>query len=112
MTPNWPRQSTETKIVSVWTGILTLVVGVALMAFGGWFLWQEMQHPPSHSTHIYLFSAIAILGALVIRPDPIFGAVTKVFVILGDTNLPLVGGRRKTDLTANGDPKPPEAPKP
>jgi hypothetical protein len=104
MTPNLLRPSTEQKIVGISTGLLTLLVGMALMGGGGWFLWQEMSHPPTHSPHVYLFAGIAILGAFVVRPDPLFKVVKNVFVILGDTNLPIVGGRRKTD------PPPPSAP--
>lgn len=86
---------------------LNALVGLVLLLGGGFFLWQEMHVPPSHTGHIYLFSGIALLGAFVIRPDPLFTVVKQLVVILGDTSIPWIGGRRKGDPPAPGGPDAP-----
>jgi hypothetical protein len=83
--------------------LVNVLVGLALFAFGAFFLFLEVRTPPMHSGHVYLFAGIAILGALVIRPDPIFFALKQVVVIVGPY-IPVIGGRRA------GDPPAPPAP--
>ena len=46
-----------------------------------------------------LFASIAFIGALVIRPDPIFAVIKQVIVIAGPY-LPVIGGRRAGDPPA------------
>lgn len=87
------------RAVSVWVQILNAVIGLILLAFGGYFLYQEMQHPPTHTAHVFLFAGIAILGALVIRPDPLFAVIRQVFVLAGPY-IPVIGGRRAGDPPA------------
>lgn len=50
--------------------VFTNIFGLVLLVGGGWLLVYELQHPPTHSPHIYLFTAIAIIGALLITPEP------------------------------------------
>jgi len=79
--------------------ILTAIVGLSLFAFGAWFDYLEMKTPPAHTTHIVLFTAIAFVGALVIRPDPIFAVIKQVIIIAGPY-IPMIGGRRAGDPPA------------
>lgn len=83
--------------------LVNVLVGLALFAFGWFFLWMEQRTPPVHSGHVYLFAGIAILGALVIRPDPIFAVIKQAVIIVGPY-IPIIGGRRAGDPPA--DPKP------
>jgi hypothetical protein len=64
-------------------------------------LYLEMRSPPTHTTHVALFSAIAFVGVLVIRPDPLFTVIRQVFVIAGPY-IPVIGGRRKDDPPGPG----------
>jgi hypothetical protein len=91
------RPSVEEKIVSVTNTLITAAVGLILLGGGAAALVYELKTPPTHSGHIYFFGGVAILGALVIRPDPIFSIVQRVVVIAGETNLPFIGNRRSTD---------------
>lgn len=72
---------------------INAILGLAMFAFGAFFLQRETATPPTHSGHIYFFGAIACLGLLVIRPDPIFTVIQKAIVIAGDTNIPWIGGK-------------------
>jgi len=85
----------------VLVAILNAIVGLSLFAFGGWFDYLEMKSPPTHTWHIAIFTAIAFLGALVIRPDPIFAVIRQVVVIVGPY-LPMPGGRRAGDPPSDG----------
>ena len=82
--------------------IANALVGLALFAFGAFFLYREMTTPPTHNGHVYLFAGIAILGALVVRPDPIVTGLKQVIVIVGPY-IPVIGGRRAGDPPAKGD---------
>lgn len=82
------------------SAILNAIVGIVLMLFGTYFLWEEMKTPPAHNAHVFLFAGIAVIGALVIRPDPIFAVIRQVFVIAGPY-LPVIGGRRAGDPPAD-----------
>ncbi len=75
------------------------LIGLALFAGGGWFLFLEMKSPPTHTTHIVLFSSIAFIGALSIRPDPILMVIKQLVVIAGPY-IPVIGGRRSGDPPA------------
>ena len=62
--------------------ILNAVMGLVLMGFGGYLLWQEIKTPPSHNSHIYIFTGIAVLGALLINPTPIITSVKQIVVVI------------------------------
>ena len=62
--------------------ILNAIMGLVLMAAGGWLLWAEVSHPPTHNGHVYTFVGIALLGALLINPTPIIGTVKQVVIIV------------------------------
>ena len=82
--------------------LLTGLIGLALFLGGGYFLYLEMIAPPAHNAHVFTFAGIAVLGALIIRPDPIFAVVKQVFVIVGPY-IPVIGGRRAGDPPAPKD---------
>lgn len=86
--------------------ILTAIIGLALFAFGAWFDYLEMKSPPVHTSHIVLFAAIAFIGALSIRPDPII-TVIKQLVVIAAPYVPMIGGRRANDPPAPPNPPPP-----
>lgn len=75
------RPSVEARVVSVWNTLVIGLIGFAFMGGGGWLVYEETQHPPMHSAHLYAGIAVALLGALLIRPDPIFAVVGRVVVI-------------------------------
>lgn len=79
--------------------VLTGLIGFALFLGGGYFLYLEMSSPPAHNAHVFTFAGIALFGALIIRPDPIFAVVKQVFVIVGPY-IPVIGGRRAGDPPA------------
>ena len=62
--------------------ILNAAMGLVLMGFGGYLLWQEIKTPPSHNSHIYIFTGIAVLGALLINPTPIITSVKQIVVVI------------------------------
>lgn len=64
------------------TWILNFLVGFPLFAFGVVFLALEMQQKPTHSGHIYAFVGVALLGALVIRPEPIVGGLRALVIVI------------------------------
>jgi hypothetical protein len=112
VTGNHPAVTgTQRRAVSIWVQILNAIIGLILMAFGGYFLWMEMKTPPTHSAHVYFFAAIAILGALVIRPDPLFAVIKQVFIIAGPY-IPVIGGRRIGDPPAPPSEPPANPPPP
>lgn len=82
--------------------VATLIIGLALLLGGGFFLYLEMQSPPTHNAHVFTFAGIALLGALIIRPDPIFAVVKQVVVIVTPF-IPVIGGRRAGDPPAKKD---------
>ena len=58
--------------------IANVLLGVALLVTGVWLVVYELQHPPSHTQHVYLFVGLAVLGALLVRPDAIAGALRNL----------------------------------
>lgn len=82
------------------SAVMNAIVGLVLMLFGTYFLWAEMKNPPVHNAHVFLFAGVAVLGALVIRPDPIFAVIKQVFIIAGPY-IPMIGGRRAGDPPAD-----------
>lgn len=77
------------------------LIGLALLLFGGWLLFTEMQKPESHSAHIYVFAAMMAFGCLLIVPASIGDGLKAVVVVVGPY-LPKVqiGGRRVDDPPA------------
>lgn len=110
------RLSAGTRIARAWSAVLTVIVGLALFAFGGFFLVLEMKTPSTaHPSHVFLFAGIAIVGALVIRPDPIFAVIKQAFIIAGPYIPQLKFGSRAEDVPAPpgvkpGTPVPPASP--
>ena len=93
------RPSTEQQVVRVTTAVVTGLIGLALFLGGGFFLWTEMAHPPAHNAHVFTFAGIAVFGALIIRPDPIFAVLRQTLIIVGPY-IPVIGPR------ANSSPNP------
>ena len=50
--------------------VALVVFGLIFLVGGGWLLVFELQHPPAHSGHVYLFAGLAIFGGLCINPMP------------------------------------------
>jgi hypothetical protein len=99
------RPSTEVKIERAGAVLARLIVGVLMIVFGGFFDFLEYKEPPpTHTTHLAIFTGIALLGVLVAAGRFVFPVIQQVVVIAGQTNLPFIGGGRRKD-----DP-PPSAP--
>lgn len=111
-----PRPSTGTKFTRAWNTVLTLIVGLALFGLGAFLLVNELKTPATaHRSHVYVFAGMAVLGAFVIRPDPLFKVVREVFVIAGPYIPQLKFGSRAGDVptppgVAPGTPVPPTQP--
>ena len=58
--------------------IIAGIVGCALGVAGGVFLWLEMKSPPTHTSHVYTFVGMMVLGALIIAPAAIANAVKGI----------------------------------
>jgi len=84
----------------LWVQIAAVPIGAAIIAGFGWCLWFEMRSPPTHTTHIGIFSGGILLGLLVAFGRWfLFPVLTQTFVIIGPY-LPKVGGRRAGDPPA------------
>lgn len=77
---------------------LSILLGFALLVFGAYLLWLEMQKASPHSPHVYLMAGMMALGCLLIAPAAIGEGLKQVVVVIGPY-LPdvMIGGRRKTD---------------
>jgi hypothetical protein len=53
-------------------------VGLVFMATGIFFLVREIQTPPTHNTHIYIFAGFIGFGGLLIVPGPFVDALKAV----------------------------------
>ncbi len=62
--------------------IVNALMGLALMGAGGWLVYNEVSHPPTHNAHIYVYVGIAMLGALLVNPTPIIQSVKQVVVVI------------------------------
>lgn len=98
------RPSGETKKKG--SLFVNYLVASVLVGVGIWIVAIEAKTPPIHTTHLAIGVGLIVLGAGIARPDPIIVFVKGIFITLGDTNLPLVGGRRKDDQPTT----PPSAP--
>lgn len=95
------RPSTEIKIERAGAVVVRLVVGLVMFAFGGVFDYLEYKEPaPIHTTHLAIFTGIALLGILVAAGRFVFPVIQQVVVIAGQTNLPFIGGKRAGDPPA------------
>ena len=91
------RPSTETRIESNVLRLINLIVGTVLLVGGSLGARAVLERgDPGHADHplIYLFSGIALLGALML--PGIFGAIQPVLVFI-IPYIPMLGGRRKED---------------
>ena len=77
------RPSTEATVKSAANTLAILVVGVILLLGGLFFLYVEMEHPPTHNGHVYTFVGMAVLGALLIIPTAMFAVFQRVSVLIG-----------------------------
>lgn len=77
------------------------LLGLALLLFGGWLLFTEMQKPEPHSGHVYLMAGMMAFGCLLMVPTYIGEGLKAVVVVVGPY-LPKVqiGGRRADDPPA------------
>jgi uncharacterized membrane protein YjjB (DUF3815 family) len=82
----------------LWVQITALPVGGVIAAFFGWCLYYEMRSPPTHTSHIVIFSGGVLLGLLVAFGRWfLFPVLVQTVYIIG----PLIpGGRRKYDPPA------------
>jgi hypothetical protein len=87
--------------------LLEMVAGAlvsAVLFFGGSaLLVYEVTHPPTHTSHLFLFTSIGMLGALMLAKKRLIGAAKAGFAIAGPY-LPF--GRRAYDNVPPKDPKP------
>lgn len=86
-------------------GATFLVVGLLLVALAVLpVVLAALQHPPVHADVSLWFLGIglgvAILGAWMIPSSGAPAAVTQLVVAIGNTNLPIIGGRRRDDPKA------------
>jgi ABC-type uncharacterized transport system permease subunit len=76
--------------------ILSTVLGLVLSGMGGFFLFLEMNSPPAHSTHIYVFSGFIAVGCFIIAPGVIGSALQRVVGLIPSVTI-ATGGRRASD---------------
>lgn len=88
------RPSTEAQLEKAGGYVVSLLIGLILLGGGGTMLYLETKSPPVHTVHVCIYAGIAILGALVIQPDPIVNGLQKVVGVLGQTSLPFVGKKK------------------
>lgn len=94
------RPSTELKIERAGLSLARFVTGLVLIAFGGAFDWLEYKEPPPvHTTHLAIFTGIALLGVLVAAGRFVFPVLQQVIVIAGPY-IPRIGGNRAGDPPA------------
>lgn len=95
------RQSTEVRLERAGAVIVRLILGAILMVVGfGFDVAEYREPPPTHTTHLFLWTGVALLGVLIAAGRYVFPVIQQVVVIAGQTNLPFIGGRRSTDPPA------------
>ena len=62
--------------------VFDVTFGLLFMGAGGFLLWLEMRVPPTHDGHVYLFSGMTLLGALMVRPKPILDRVQRIVIVI------------------------------
>jgi hypothetical protein len=86
-----------------WVEVTAIPIGVAIAGFFGWLLYLEVKTPPTHTTHIAIFASFILLGLLVaFGRFFLFPVIQQVIVIAQGTEIPWIGGRRKSDPPAPG----------
>jgi hypothetical protein len=68
------------------TWITTTLLGLLFVGVGLYFDYLELATPPVSDRNVVVFTAIALLGAIMINPDPIVGGLKQVIVVV----LPIV----------------------
>jgi hypothetical protein len=99
------RPSTEARIERAGAAFIRGIVGIALMVVGFSLDYLEYREPPpTHTTHLLLWTGLAVLGILLLPTifDALFPRVQKVFILIFPNGLPLPGGRRQGDPPAGG----------
>ncbi len=90
-----PREQTP-----LWVQITALPIGGLIAGFFGWCLYYEMRTPPTHTTHIAIFTAGVFTGLLVAFGRWfLFPVISQTLVIVAPY-LPMIGGRRAGDPPA------------
>lgn len=99
------RPSTEMRIESVGMFVARLVIGGVIMGAGmaiGFFDYAASlaAHERLHIGHTSLCVGTVIFGAWVALPKYVEPPIRVLWVYIGQTSLPFVGGRRKDDPPA------------
>jgi hypothetical protein len=79
------------------------LVGLVLFLGGAALLVYEIRHPPTHTSHLFLFTSIGMLGALMLAKKQLIGAA-KAGIAVASPYLPF--GRRAYDNVPPKDPTP------
>ncbi len=100
--------SIESSRPSIWA----LIPGVFIFGIGAVILWPEIHialatKTEPHIWHLVLSGGICLLGVIVPFYRQIIPGVKQLLIVLGNSSLPIVGGRRASD-----PPLPPAEPPP
>ncbi len=77
--------------VPFWVHLVAVPVGFTISVPGGWFLYLEMKAPPTHLSHIAIFSAIMLLGMLTSFSYFVLPILQWALAAARATNLPYIG---------------------
>jgi hypothetical protein len=89
------RPSTKADIVAASATLVHIVVGLLLMAGGGWVVAYQLQHPPHSDKIIIGGGCIVVLGALLM--PTIFPVFKQIVVLVFPNGIPVIGGKRASD---------------
>lgn len=89
------RPSTAAKIQTAGATLVHVVVGLLLMAGGGWVVAYQLQHPPHSDKIIILGAGVCVLGALLM--PTIFPVFKQIVVLVFPNGIPVIGGKRASD---------------
>jgi hypothetical protein len=97
--------TTEIKIERVGLSLVQMVVGLILMAAGIAWGYADFRaafnaKEQLHTTHMALCVGLVVFGALAGFTRFTAPVVDKLWIYVGQTNLPLIGGRRSSDPPA------------
>ena len=95
---------------TVFGRVIVAIVGFIFAAGFGWALVYEMQHPPVHSGHVYVYAGAASFGLVLIA---LMASADYVIVKVGGfvriLPLPWLGKERRASVkTSKVDPEQPE----
>jgi hypothetical protein len=93
MSPEHRRQADRITV----GGVVNVLIGLAFIAGGAWFLYYEVHSPPVHTSHVGIGFGAAVFGALMIRPDAVSDRLKRM-ASLGRGFLP--GARASTEVSA------------